>query len=379
MRILFISNSTSVSGAPAALLNLVSELHARHEIAVVVPDASGPLYDALVSYGIRCYYGLPYRLTIWPRVFNPVKLIRRFHELAFLLKKQRKYVADVIDDFRPDVVHTNVGPLDLALDHCIKKNIPHVWHLREFQNGMTFWPSEKSFRKKILSDGNWNVAITSCVHEYWGLRGCDPVIYDGVKSSSEVMATSSVSRDFLFVGRVERNKGLLELLRAFRLYRSGGGEAGLNVVGRVSSFYGVLCRIYVNLNGLRSSVTFHGHRNDVLQMMREAAAVVVPSRTEGFGLVSVEAMSEGCLVVGNDTTGMKEQFDIGRDFTGGEIGIRYKGYRELSEVLSDISAGRVGNSEMKARAKATVRTCYSLEDRVRDLEDFYVKLIEETR
>ena len=87
--------------------------------------------------------------------------------------------SEVIDDFKPDIVHLNVGPLDISVDECIARGIPHIWHLREFQSGMRFWPSEREFRRKILRDGNWNIAITRCVGDYWNLRDCDEVIYDG--------------------------------------------------------------------------------------------------------------------------------------------------------------------------------------------------------
>ena len=118
MRILYISNSSSISGAPAALLNLVAGLKDRHEIAVVLPDSKGPLYEAISALGIRCFTEMPYSLTIWPRVISPVKYFRRICSLTSGLAKVQAYVADVIDAFSPDIVHTNVGPLDLALDHC---------------------------------------------------------------------------------------------------------------------------------------------------------------------------------------------------------------------------------------------------------------------
>lgn len=379
MRILFISNSSSISGAPAALLNLIRGLKDRHDLAVVLPDSSGPLYDALSSMGVECYCEMPYRLTIWPRVINPFKFFIRLYGLTIGLKNQRRYVSEVIDRFRPDIVHTNVGPLDLALDSCRKRGIPHVWHLREFQNGMTFWPTGNRFRGRIMSEGNWNIAITSCVYKFWGLRECDTVIYDGVDLPVSIEETGNKSGNFLFVGRVERNKGLMELLKAYRLYRLKGGMAGLDVIGRISSFYGFRCKAYVAMHGLKSCVSFMGHRNDVHMMMKNALALVVPSRSEGFGLVSVEAMHAGCVVIGNDTTGMKEQFDIGREFTGDEIGIRYRGCKELSSALTDLSSGTIDVRAMKLRAKKTVESCYTVSRGIKDVEDYYVKILEDVR
>ena len=76
MRILYISNSTKISGAPSVLLNLIQDLHERHEIAVILPDVDGPLYRKLKDIGVKCYTEKPYGLTVWPRVINPLKMVR---------------------------------------------------------------------------------------------------------------------------------------------------------------------------------------------------------------------------------------------------------------------------------------------------------------
>jgi glycosyltransferase involved in cell wall biosynthesis len=375
MRILYISNSTKTSGAPAVLLNLIHGLCDRHEIAVILPDTEGPLYHKLTELGVKCYVDMPYSLTVWPRVINPMKMVRRLGNLVCGLSSVRRYVGEVIDDFRPDIVHLNVGPLDISMDECIARGIPHIWHQREFQSGMTFWPSERAFRLKILKDGNWNIAITRCVADYWNLRDCDGVIYDGVRMDCDPKPRSTDDRYFLFVGRVERNKGLLELLKAFRRYRKSGGDAVLKVAGRSSAMYGLLCKLYIRIYALRPYVEFLGSRDDVPELMNGALALVVASRTEGFGLAAVEAMSQGCVVIGNDTTGMKEQFDIGKDFTGDEIGLRYSGISQLTQTLHLAASENVDFSAMRERARLTVLNEYPVAKMVGNIEDFYLKVL----
>ena len=380
MRLLYISNSTSVSGAPSALLNIVRELSPKHQLAVVLPDSDGPLYDALTALGVKCYCDVPYRLTIWPRVLNPVKFIRRMLYLLIGQDKVRTYVGKVIDDFRPDIVHSNVGPLDLAYDQCRLRRIPHVWHQREFQQGMTFWPSRAEFMKKIHRYGNRNIAITRCVSEFWKLREYDAVIYDGIKvDGAELKLDTGGLSDFLFVGRVEKNKGLLELLKAYSGYRKSGGQRKLDIVGRFSLLYGLRCRAYVYLKGLTDSVSFKGYRSDIPEMMRKAAAVIVPSVTEGFGLVPAEAMLQGCLVIGNDATGIKEQFDNGLAFTGKEIGFRYRGVGELTMLLKDVSDDPSRYDDMRERAFRTVTGLYDMKQRVAELEEYYYRILEDYR
>ena len=340
-----------------------------------MPDTDGPLYYKLREIGVKCYADMPYALTVWPRVVNPLKMFRRLRSLISGLPSVRRYIGKVIDDFKPDIVHLNVGPLDLSLDECIARGIPHIWHQREFQSGMTFWPSERKFRRKILKEGNWNIAITRCVADYWNLRDCDGVIYDGVQMAQDVNPGYIGDRYFLFVGRVERNKGLMELLRAFRRYRRSGGDAVLKVAGRSSAMYGLLCRSYIRLHSLNPYVEFLGPCDDVLQLMRGALALVVASRTEGFGLTAVEAMSQGCVVVGNDTTGMKEQFDRGKEITGDEIGFRYRGVSELTRALELVSSENMDFSAIRERARQVVFNEYPVSKMVGNVEEFYLKIL----
>ncbi len=377
MKILYISNSSNVSGAPAALVSLLECLKDRHEVAVILPDGSGPLHKVLSDMGVRCYCDVEYGLTIWPRVLNPVKYIKRIHSLTVGLDRAATYVGKVIDEFRPDIVHTNAGPLDLALGECRKRGVSHVWHLREFQYGMRFWPSRSSFRRKIHSFNNWNIAITGCVYDYWRLRDCDTVIYDGVAPvDCEPDFSETAERYFLHVGRIERNKGLLELLKAFSIYRKAGGKAVLKVAGRPSLVYGFRCRLYVKLAGLAPSVEFLGHHDDVRSLMRKAMALVVSSRTEGFGLAAAEAMLAGCLVIGKDTTGMKEQFDAGLEYTGEEIGLRYSDAAELAAQLGRVSDAHASFADMRERAFRTVASKYRQEDSAAAVEEYYKKILE---
>ena len=48
-------------------------------------------------------------------------------------------------------------------------------------------------------------------------------------------------------------------------------------------------------------------------------------------------MLNGCLVIGKNTAGTKEQFDNGLSLSGEEIGIRYNDITELSESILAIS------------------------------------------
>jgi glycosyltransferase involved in cell wall biosynthesis len=58
--------------------------------------------------------------------------------------------------------------------------------------------------------------------------------------------------------------------------------------------------------GIAQRVMFAGARSDARQLMREAAAVLVPSRWEGLPLVVLEALAAGTPVVATAVRGMRE-------------------------------------------------------------------------
>ena len=154
MRILFISGSTANAGSPMALFNMACGLKERgHEIAVVFPGHKGPILKRFEDAGFKLYCDEKYGLSINPSVLN---IFQRRKKIKALTNNThlKGYIHYVISDFNPDVVHTNIGPLNIAFNICQELGIPHVWHLREYQDldmGIEFYPSKEKFIEKIHS------------------------------------------------------------------------------------------------------------------------------------------------------------------------------------------------------------------------------------
>ena len=60
-------------------------------------------------------------------------------------------------------------------------------------------------------------------------------------------------------------------------------------------------------SGVEDSVEFLGFRNDVEKLYQKASIFVLSSRYEGFGLVLIEAMSQGCACVACDYKGRQRE------------------------------------------------------------------------
>lgn len=111
----------------------------------------------------------------------------------------------------------------------------------------------------------------------------------------------------LYVGRLVDVKNLPMALRALALLRDR--DVRLDVVGDGPERpkYERLAREL----GLQGSVTFHGavDKPAVATLMREVQTLLVPSRTETFGVVAIEAMASGLPVVATRVGALPEIVD----------------------------------------------------------------------
>jgi phosphatidylinositol alpha-mannosyltransferase len=111
--------------------------------------------------------------------------------------------------------------------------------------------------------------------------------------------------NLLFVGRHEPRKGLLDLLKAFRILRRSGYDCRLLIVG--SGPQEREARRYVATRRL-IDVEFLGRVSDdeKAQLFKTAAVYVSPATgRESFGIVLLEAMAAGTAIVCSDIHGYK--------------------------------------------------------------------------
>jgi glycosyltransferase involved in cell wall biosynthesis len=118
----------------------------------------------------------------------------------------------------------------------------------------------------------------------------------------------------LFLGNVIHRKGLHTLLEAVR---AQPGTSRIDIVGSLTSEPGYTKQIqeYLADNHLSSFVFLHGplDRDPLIEKLRQAHVLVVPSSYEGFGIVYLEGMCFGLPALGTTAGAAAEIISDGID------------------------------------------------------------------
>ena len=133
MNILYVAHTRDGSGARVALENMARGMISKgHSVFVVAPTRDCILSDNMRNIGATVLVA-PVSMTVYPRTRNPLSWIVRLLCSIICWKKSKRIISEAIVNNKIDIVHTNVGPMNIAPPICRKLGIPHVWHIREFQ------------------------------------------------------------------------------------------------------------------------------------------------------------------------------------------------------------------------------------------------------
>jgi glycogen synthase len=160
--------------------------------------------------------------------------------------------------------------------------------------------------KKTVTRFSNNICCSQAVQSYIPGRS---VVIPNAYRSDVFREYSDVSRDLdiIFVGRLVSDKGVTDLIDALGQLGQTGFRPRLSIVGDGPERAAILRR--VRELGLEQQVTFTGmkHGCELARFLTRHRVMAVPSRcVEGFGLVAIEAIACGCVIVGTHTGGLPE-------------------------------------------------------------------------
>ncbi|GHU72238.1 glycosyl transferase family 1 [Spirochaetia bacterium] len=341
-----------------------------------------PEYGGLCEYLLRdkiTFKVLPYYFSMYPPLRGNYMLrdialfMPRVFRMLFFNFIAIEKISKYIKVFDPDIIHTNVGPVYIGFHIAKKMNIPHVWHLREYQlldfNIHPFL-SMSRFKKMLQSRHNYCIAITKGIFDYFTLNDDAKTIYNGVLNSDERVFMDKKEKYFLYAGRLESGKGIKNLIYSFIKFNQVNKEYALYIAGDTDDIkYKSQLLNIIRENNLENSIIFLGMRDDIYKLMAKATALIVPSIFEGFGRITAEAMFNGCLVLGYNTAGTKEILEPDN------LGLLYLDSDELINNMIEIADNGIESYyPMILKAQLRAVDLYSIEQNVNKVYDFYLDI-----
>ena len=382
MKIAYILNCTSpTNGATKAFMNMLDNLTPYGiEPFVVVPDRAG-IYQELCKRKIPTL-AITYRPSVYPYHNTLKQDILFFPKLAarnLANWKATKILTTWIKQNKIDLVHSNTSVIRIGFSAAQKAGIPHIYHIREFADriGIHYFPRRSSFTHQLNYKNSHSIYVTKAVQNHY--QQCENQensrqIYDGVFNKIAEMPTGGTKNYFLFAGRIQKAKGLHLLLVAYQKYAEQTSEPLiLKVAGDVSDkkYYKKMTR-FVKEHNLTHLVEFLGNCIDIATLMKNARALIISTPFEGFGLCMPEAMQQGCLVIGRNTSGTKEQLDNALAMTGREIALRYETCEQLTSLLVQVTSQPLEYYQTYIEtAFNVVNELYTNEKNAKQVYDFY--------
>ena len=240
------------------------------------------------------------------RGMNPFQDIKLYRQYKQLLK-----------EFRPRVVLTyTIKPNIYGGVSCRRVHVPYIVNITGL--GTTF---ERGGAVKTLVTAMYKSALKDAVCVFFQNNyNRDVLERSGIKWKKDIVLPGSGVNlekhgilpypdkgvcEFLFVGRVMKEKGIEEFLYSAEKYHSDRVRFG--IVGYCEEEYEERLKQLSD----QDIVRFYGFSTDMPQYYERAGVVVVPSYHEGMSNVILEASASGRPVIASDISGCREAVDDG--------------------------------------------------------------------
>jgi len=348
LKIILVNYRYFISGGPERYMFNVKELLESHGAKVVPFSIKHNLnrpteYDSYfldpIGKGNEVYFS-EYKI-------NNLKSILQSFGRLFYSFEARKKLSKLIKEIKPDLVYVLYYQNKLSpsiFDAAKKHRVPVVVRISDFGNicaANHFYLSKKQeVCEKCLDKGQFHSVLNKCYHNsyiYSAFKYFSYVLHDIIKVSnkidafvipskftkekfikfgipkekifniptfSNVKTNSIISYDnfALFIGRIDRDKGIKTLVDAFI-----NTEFNLKIIGFSSTNYDEQIKDY--LKDKKHNITFHGKLtfDEIVPYLETCSFTIVPSECyDNFPNTILESFAFKKAVVASDLGSLKE-------------------------------------------------------------------------
>lgn len=295
--------------------DLICELADRgYRVYVLAPD-----YDAENRKRIEAFGGIPTPLALDRNGLNPVRdiaslislyrLLRRIRPAVFFSLFMKPVIYGSIASWlsrvpRRVVMVAGLGFIFINADDTASMKV----RLLRFLVGRLYWLSFRLANLGIFQNPDDLALMVDS-----GIAPHDRVmLVDGSGVNLDRFPLRAGPRDpgrrltFVWMGRLLREKGVIELVEATKIVREQGFDVDVLLVGGVDSNPGSLTEDAVQGWHDAGIITWTGKVDDVRPYLAQSDVFVLPSYREGLPRSTQEAMAIGLAVITTDVAGCRE-------------------------------------------------------------------------
>ena len=295
MKILILANNDV--GLYQFRKDLIEAMLPKHEVHISLPY--GEMVDPLVAAG--CIF---HDTPIDRRGINPVTdfgLLRQFRKLVKQLRPDLVITYTIKPNIYGGMVcrmlgvpyAVNITGLGTAFqkDGLLKKLVIALYKFSLKKAKVVFF--ENSGNRQVFLDEDIIPSEKTCLLSGAGVN---------LEKFTYAPYPDGDVTQFLFIGRVMKEKGVDELFDAVARLRSEGFSCELDVLGYYEDDYADMIRGCEAAGWLH----YHGFQNDVRPFIEKAHCFVLPSYHEGMANTNLESAAMGRPVITSDIPGCRE-------------------------------------------------------------------------
>lgn len=242
------------------------------------------------------------------RSMNPIKDIKLFNHYRKIIRQIKPNVV-LTYTIKPNVYGglacqfenipyiTNITGLGTSLESkgALSLVISIIYALGIRKSNHVFFQNEKNykfFRDKNLLKSEYSILPGSGVN----LKEFN---FSDLPKNNKV--------NFVYVGRIMKNKGINEYLEAANYLNTKYNNLEFNVIGFIEEKY----ENKIKENVKKRIIKYHGIQKDVRPFIEECTAIIQPSYHEGLSNVLLESAAMGRPLIASNISGCKEVVDDG--------------------------------------------------------------------
>ena len=333
MKLLFVAHENALVGAGRSLLTLLAEIaKTKEHVLMVILPAKGPMDAELEKLHIK-YTVIPY----WYSIHS----IENYSNFKETVKEVLNYIAlarmkKIVKSYSPDYVISNSLAEDVGARAAQMLNIRHIYYIREFLEEDFQICFRKPKRAKTLIENADKVifiskAISQKYLEKYRIKRYR-VIYDGIDSEEYLFPGHTILENETIqavqIGRLCDGKGTFDTIKVFGKLKSK--RYVLDLYGYGEPAYVARLEKYIEENNLGSRIRLHGFDDTVSEKIKNKDILIMNSKSEGLGRVTLEGMLAGCLVIGRAAGATVELIQNGVN------GLTYKNSEGLENILDHV-------------------------------------------